>query len=88
MAKIATTKMSSKGQIVIPEDVRKRLGLKTGDRFMVLGDDDVVILKSLQVPDLSEFDNLIESARFQASQAGISATDIDDAIKEARRPVK
>ena len=46
MSKIATTKMSSKGQIVIPEDVRNRLGLKSGDRFMVIGDDGVVVLKA------------------------------------------
>ena len=43
MAAIETTKMSSKGQIVIPEEIRNRLGLKTGDKFLVLGDKDVVI---------------------------------------------
>ncbi|HEB31071.1 MAG TPA: hypothetical protein ENI15_09375 [Spirochaetes bacterium] len=28
MAVLATTKMSSKGQVVIPEEIRKRLGLR------------------------------------------------------------
>ncbi|HDN94572.1 MAG TPA: AbrB family transcriptional regulator, partial [Nitrospirae bacterium] len=37
MAPLATTKMSSKGQIVIPEDIRKRLGLKPGAQFVVVG---------------------------------------------------
>ena len=38
MATLATTKMSSKGQVVIPEDVRKRLNLKAGTQFVVVGD--------------------------------------------------
>ena len=30
MANLATTKMTSRGQVVIPEDIRKRLNLKVG----------------------------------------------------------
>ena len=88
MSKIATTKMSSKGQIVIPEDVRNRLVLKSGDRFMVIGDDGVVVLKALQTPDLSEFDELIESVRLQASLAGVTESDIEESIQEARATIK
>ena len=41
----ATTTSSSKGQVVIPEAIRERLGLKTGAQFVVVADRDVVILK-------------------------------------------
>ena len=34
---IATTKMSSRGQIVIPESIRKQLGLVPGAQFGVEG---------------------------------------------------
>ena len=44
MEGLATTKMSSKGQVVIPEEIRKRLGLKSGSQFVVVGDKDTVIL--------------------------------------------
>ena len=43
MATLATTKMSSKGQVVIPEDIRKRLNIKVGAQFVVVGEKDVII---------------------------------------------
>ena len=85
MAAIETTKMSSKGQIVIPEDIRKRLGFKTGDKFLVMGDKDVVILKALSNPSLEEFDDLIKAARRQARTAGLKRFDIANAISKSRR---
>ncbi len=53
MEKFATTKMTSKGQVVIPEGVRKQLGLKAGSRFVVIGQRDVVILKEITPPSMS-----------------------------------
>ena len=40
MSSAATTTLSSKGQVVIPEEIRIRLGLKAGAQFVVLGDRD------------------------------------------------
>ncbi len=84
MTTIETTKMSSKGQIVIPEEIRNRLGLKTGDKFMVIGDRDVVILKTLSPPSINEFDSLIKKARKQARVTGLGKSDVVNAIKESR----
>jgi AbrB family looped-hinge helix DNA binding protein len=85
MAHIATTKMSSKGQVVIPEDIRKRLNLQTGTQFVVVGDKDVVILKSITPPSIDEFDSLIADARKKGKQAGLKKADIKDAILKVRR---
>lgn len=79
MLSLATTKMSSKGQIVIPEIIRKRLGLKAGVQFVVVGSEDVVILKAIKPPSMTEFDSLIKKARLQAKQAGLKRKDVDDA---------
>ena len=84
MATLATTKMSSKGQVVIPEDVRKRLNLKTGTQFVVVGDNDVVILKAISPPSMDEFDGLVADARRKAKTAGFKKSDIADAIAEVR----
>jgi AbrB family looped-hinge helix DNA binding protein len=84
MANLATTKMSSKGQVVIPEGIRKRLGLKAGAQFVVVGDKDVVILKAISPPSMEDFDTLISEANKQARKAGMKRSDIADAIAKVR----
>jgi AbrB family looped-hinge helix DNA binding protein len=84
MGTLATTKMSSKGQVVIPEEVRKRLNLKAGAQFVVVGENDVVILKAISPPSLQEFDDLIAKARRKAKTAGLKQADIQEAIAKAR----
>jgi AbrB family looped-hinge helix DNA binding protein len=85
MSTVETTKMTSKGQIVIPEETRNRLGLKAGDKFLVVGDKDIVILKMLTRPSLDEFDNLIKLARKRAKAVGLKKSDISKAIVESRK---
>jgi len=84
METLATTRMSSKGQVVIPESIRKQLDLKEGAQFLVVGDEDVVILKVVTPPDISEFDALIKQARKQAKEAGLKPGNIKSAIAKAR----
>ncbi|MBS3758530.1 MAG: AbrB/MazE/SpoVT family DNA-binding domain-containing protein [Desulfobacterales bacterium] len=84
MANVSTTKMSSKGQVVIPENIRKQLNLKEGAQFVVLGEKDVVILKNITPPAIDEFDDLIATARKKARKAGIKKSDIKDAILKVR----
>ena len=84
MTELATTKMSSKGQVVIPEDIRKRLGLEAGSQFVVVAGKDAVILKTISPPSMDEFDGLLREARRQARKAGMKQSDIKDAIAEVR----
>ena len=84
MANLATTKMSSKGQVVIPEDIRNKLNLQVGSQFVVVGERDVVIFKSITQPSMKEFDKLIAKARKQAKKAGLKRSDIHESIAEAR----
>ncbi len=84
MPTLATTKMSSKGQVVIPEEIRKRLKLKTGSQFVVVGEADVVILKAISPPSMEEFGDLIAEARSQARQASLNNADVTAAIAMVR----
>ena len=84
MNALATTRMSSKGQVVIPENIRKQLNLIEGTQFVVVGENDVVMLKVIEAPVISDFDDLIQQARVQAKSAGLKQPDISGAIKKAR----
>ena len=84
METFATTRMSSKGQIVIPETIRKRLNLKEGAQFLVVGEDDVVILKEITPPAMDSFDGLVKKARKQAKEANLKRADISKAVSKAR----
>ena len=84
MESIATTRMSSKGQVVIPEAVRKRLGLEPGARFVVVGEDDVIILKTINAPSMRDFDKLVCNAREQAKRSSMKRSDVTAAIARVR----
>jgi AbrB family looped-hinge helix DNA binding protein len=84
MTRIATTKMSSKGQVVIPEEVRAALGLQAGSQFVVVAEGDVVVLKKVTPPAMSDFDDILQEARRQARQAGMKRADVAAAIGAAR----
>ena len=84
MDELATAGMSSKGQVVIPESVRKRLGLDAGHQFVVFGEDDVIILKRIDRPSMRDFDTMISKARKAAREAGMTKADVTKAVKRVR----
>ena len=54
----AQTTVSSKGQIVIPRDVRKRLNILAGDQFEVVERPDGVLLRKASVKSGKSFDEV------------------------------
>jgi AbrB family looped-hinge helix DNA binding protein len=84
MVRLATTKLSSKGQVVIPEAIRERLGLEAGVQFVVVAEGDVVVLKVLNAPKMSDFKALVDQAQKSAEAAGLTPEDIEEAIREVR----
>lgn len=49
---LSATKMSTKGQIVIPKQIREALGLKAGDPIVMVMDGDRLILRKITLEDL------------------------------------
>ena len=85
MAAYSTTKLSSKGQVVIPEEIRDNLKLKEGDQFVVIGQGDTVILKSITPPNLGEFSGLMQEASRSVKMQGLKVSDVSKTIKKVRR---
>jgi AbrB family looped-hinge helix DNA binding protein len=82
---ITTTKLTSKGQIVIPEEIRKSMGLKTGDQFVVIEHGDTVILKAITEPSFEKFETLLKNTQLEAKKAGMKRSDIKKVIEKVRK---
>jgi len=54
MAEPEITTISAKGQVVIPQALRKKLKLKPKTKLLVYGEEDTIIMKKLYLPDLKE----------------------------------
>ncbi len=84
MHSLSTTTLSSKGQVVIPEEIRQKMGFRAGDQFVVIAEGSVIILKTITTPSMKEFDSLITKAKQSAKLAGLKKQTVKDAIKKAR----
>ena len=84
MVKPSTTRLSTRGQVVIPEEIRKRLGLEPGAQFVVIGEGDVVVLKALKPPKLEDLKPLLDKVQKAAEAAGVTPEDVERVIAEVR----
>lgn len=88
---VATTKMSSRGQVVIPEEIRKRMGITEGSQFMIFYGEqqDVLMLKRVAPPSQEDvkkwWGEMLSTARLWATRAGLDEDDITSTIAEVRK---
>ncbi|MFA5994912.1 MAG: AbrB/MazE/SpoVT family DNA-binding domain-containing protein [Patescibacteria group bacterium] len=78
------TSVSSRGQVVIPEAIRKVLGVNTGTKMFVFTDGNNVLLKPLPNERLTEFKNLIQASQKFAKQHFLQAKHVSKLIKQTR----
>lgn len=78
------TRLSSKGQIVLPKDLRKALNLKSGEMFAMYGEDDTIVLKRIDLPSEEEFEKLLKWGEKYAKKYKITKKDVLRAIEESR----
>lgn len=80
------TVVSARGQVVIPNEVRKKLRLKPKDVLVVYGEDDTIIMKKVEMPELKdEFEKIKQIAKERDRRRGrLSQRDIDDEVAAVR----
>jgi len=78
---IEITSMSSRGQIVIPQILRNRMKIHEGEKFVVIGGNNTIILKRLEMPSFSGVDKLLKKTGEFAKKKGIKKSDVEEAIK-------
>ncbi|MBR3705782.1 MAG: AbrB/MazE/SpoVT family DNA-binding domain-containing protein [Firmicutes bacterium] len=76
-------KVTSKGQITIPVEIRRKLGVKTGDKILFVEDGDKVVIINATIAALKEAQRQFAG---EAERAGIkNEDDVMELIKEIRR---
>lgn len=85
---VAITRISSKGQIVIPTEMRK--GLNEGDKLLIIQNDDQFIMKKAnkldkQLDEDMEFAKKTEEAWDRLKQGKGTRMNFDDFIDEMKK---
>lgn len=85
MENVEITSISSRGQVVIPQRLRNRMRIHAGEKFVVIGEDNTIVLKKLEMPSFSGVDKLLKKTRDFAKKKNIKTSDVKEAIKHTRK---
>ena len=84
-----TIKMSSRGQIVIPRDIREELKVSEGTIFSVVSSKDAIILKKISIPSkedlIKEIGVIALEGRKRAEKIGIKESDVPKLVQRVRK---
>jgi len=85
MENVEITSMSSRGQIVIPQNVRNRMNLKEGEKFIVVEQKNNIILTRFTLPTKDEFLQLLKKTQSHAKKHNLKERDMWNAIEKVRK---
>ena len=82
---VELTRISEKGQIVIPSSLRKEMGIKKSDQFMIFGETGTLILKKIETQAIKKtFDEIAKPLQQAVKQVGLTRAEVRKAIKDVR----
>ncbi len=83
---LGLTRLSERGQIVIPSELRKSMNLKEGERFIVMGLGNTILLRKLELSqERLRLKKLIRESREKAKKSGFTEGEIEKLIQETRK---
>ncbi len=86
---VETVKMSSKGQIVIPQGIREEIRAEEGTVFAIAGSGDTLILKRINTPSKEEIiknlNQISKENQKRLKKMGIKESDIPKIVERSRR---
>lgn len=86
MTEIELVKMSPKGQLVVPQMIRKDQHFKPSDRFVPFPVKGGILFKKIKMPNIKvEFTSLAKEIEKQFRKQKVTEKDVDEAVKWARK---
>ena len=82
--KVDIIKVSARGQISLPVDMRKALSISDGDGLAAFATDEVIVLRPLRLPTAKEFSGWLKEAQTCAREAGVTEEDLGGVVKSVR----
>ena len=58
MSLLKITSLSTRGQVVIPNNIRENMNLEPGTKMIIIQEGDNILLKPIKVPRMSQFDKI------------------------------
>lgn len=83
MEDIKFTKLSSKGQIVIPQDMRK--DFKVGTPFTIMRCNDTFLLRKIKLPKIKSWEEATRPLRKAMKKSGLKESDVPDIVHRFRK---
>lgn len=80
-----TTRITSKGQVTIPKEIRERYGFSEGD-YLILEPrgEDLVVRRGRIVSEDEDFEALVDRVTERFEEREISRADVREAVRWAR----
>jgi AbrB family looped-hinge helix DNA binding protein len=86
MSEVDVVTVSSRGQVSIPADVRRKIGLEGGEKLLVVSQDDNILLKKVDKSFVEKsVEDILKPMQEEAEKASVSEEDAEDIIDEHRK---